>query len=97
MFNMKVFMSKRMIACDEAAYLLSRKEEERLGFGRWMKLKMHLVSCHLCRKYARQLEQISRLMERYRKSTENECCLYHLDPSAGKAMTEEVKRAMNVK
>ena len=58
--RMMVFMSKRMIACDEASFLISYKHDNRLGFKKWWQLKMHLLSCHLCRKYAHQIEQLNR-------------------------------------
>ena len=52
-------MSRRMIACDEASFLISYQQDNRLGFKRWMQLKMHLLTCHLCRKYASQINELN--------------------------------------
>ncbi|MEN8158385.1 MAG: hypothetical protein ABFS10_15640 [Bacteroidota bacterium] len=75
-------MSKRMIACDEAAFLISCKQENRLGFRRWWQLKMHLLTCHLCRKYEKQIAQLNRLVGRYREEVNSEACQHHLTEEA---------------
>ena len=70
-FRMMVFMSKRMIACDEASFLISGSRDHRLGFKKWWKLKVHLLTCHICRKYARQIAQLHSLLDRYREELNN--------------------------
>lgn len=88
-----VFMSKRMIACDEASFLLSYKQDARLGFKRWLQLKMHLLTCHLCRKYARQIEQLNHSVEQYRHSRCNGICSHHLSEEA----TVKIQHAIDSK
>lgn len=90
-----VFMSKRMIACDEASYLISLREDQSLGFRRWMHLKMHLISCHLCRKYAKQIGELSHSMEVYREACNQENCSHHLSAEAGTRIGKELKRELN--
>jgi hypothetical protein len=94
---MMVFMSKRMIACDEASYLISMREDRKLGFRQWLQLKMHLLSCHLCRKYASQIEEISHSMEQYREVCNNESCSHHLSPEAEARIHKELKNELNTK
>ena len=79
---MMVFMSKRMIACDEASFLISYKQDAQLGFKKWWQLKMHLLTCHLCRKYAHQIEQLNHSVEQYRHSCSNGTCSHHLSEEA---------------
>jgi hypothetical protein len=80
MHRMMVFMSKRMIACDEASYLMSYREENPLNFKRRMQVRMHLLSCHLCRKYEKQLRQLNSCMDRYRATCDDPACMHHLPP-----------------
>ncbi len=91
------FMSKRMIACDEASYLISFREDQRLGFRRWMQLKMHLLSCHLCRKYSKQIGELSHAMAVYRDGCKHEGCTHHLTPDAGSRIGEELQRELKAK
>ena len=90
-----VFMSKRMIACDEASYLVSFREDQKLGFRKWMQLKMHLLSCHLCRKYAKQIGELSHSMKVYREACSHESCSHHLPAEAGTRIGQELKRELN--
>lgn len=95
--RLMVFMSKRMIACDEAGYLISLREDHPLGFRRWWQLKMHLLTCHLCRKYAHQIGQINHSMEVYRDGCSDQSCGHHLSPEADSRMNKVVTRELNAK
>lgn len=95
--RMKVFMSKRMIACDEATYLISYKYDNRLGFRKWWSLKMHLLSCHFCRKYAHQIGQLQAAVEQYRHSTDHDSRRYHLSKEAYSKMEQAVNSQLDVK
>jgi hypothetical protein len=75
-------MSKRMIACDEASYLISLREEQPLNFRQQWQLRMHLLSCHFCRKYARQIKQMQEVFERYREGCIGERSTHHLSAEA---------------
>ena len=96
-YRMMVFMSKRMIACDEASFLISLREDRKLNFRRWWQLKMHLLTCHLCRKYAKQIGELNYSMEVYRKGCSTESCTHHLSPEAGSHMEKAVSRELNAK
>ena len=95
MLRLMVFMSKRMIACDEAGFLISYRQDRRLGFRRWWSLKMHLLTCHLCRKYARQIEELSRILVRYHETCESDICTHHLHEESGMRIQETVTRELN--
>ena len=88
-------MSRRMIACDEASYLVSYKQENRLGLKRWWQLKMHLLSCHLCRKYESQIEQLNHAVDQYRESCSQETCQHHLSQEAGLNIQHALSKELN--
>ena len=91
---MMVFMSKRMIACDEASYLVSYRHDNRLGFKRWWKLKMHLLSCHLCRKYASQIEELNGMIDQYRISSDHELHQHHLSAESCTSMQRVISKEL---
>lgn len=91
------FMSKRMIACDEASFLVSYKNDHRLGLKKWWKLKMHLLSCHLCRKYAHQIDQLINAVDQYRESCNEESCSHHLSDDASARMQHALQSELNAK
>ena len=95
--KMMVFMSKRMIACDEASFLISFRSDHRLGFIRWWQLKFHLLTCHLCRKYAHQIGQLNHSMEVYKEECSHGSCGHHLSPEAGSRIGEAFKQELKTK
>jgi hypothetical protein len=95
--SVMLYMSHRMIACDEASFLVSFREDHPLGFKGWWQLKMHLFTCHLCRKYARQMRQLNHSMEDYRDHCSDESCMHHLSSEAGARIGEKVTRELNAK
>ena len=95
--KMMAFMSKRMIACDEASFLISYKHDQKLGFKRWWQLKMHLLTCHLCRKYSRQIEQLNLSIDQYRDSCSSETCTHHLSDEANVKIQHAVSKELNAK
>ncbi len=92
-----VWMSKRMIACDEAGFLISYQYDNKLGFKRWWQLKMHLLSCHLCRKYASQIRQLNHAMDQFREGCSGDTCHHHLTDKAGHQIQQAVSRELNAK
>jgi hypothetical protein len=92
---MMVFMSKRMIACDEASFLISYRQDARLGFIRWWKLKMHLLTCHLCCKYAHQIKQLKHSMEQYRHYCGNGTCPHHLSEEASMKIQHSIDKEIS--
>jgi hypothetical protein len=78
-YKMMVFMSNRMIACDEAGYLVSLSQDKKLGLKKRWQLKMHLLTCHLCRKYNKQISQLSVVMKQHSENCNSESHHHHLD------------------
>ncbi|MFH0758033.1 MAG: hypothetical protein V2B15_12165 [Bacteroidota bacterium] len=95
--HMMAFMSRRMIACDEASFLISYQEDNKLGFKKWWQLKMHLLSCHLCVKYAKQIQQLNRMVLNYRDACNSSVCHHHLPAEAGIKIQKVISRELNAK
>ena len=96
-YKMMVFMSKRMIACDEAGFLISYQHDNRLGFRKWWQLKIHLFTCHLCRKYDSQISQLNKAVDHYREGCSTGTCQHHLPESVGIRIQHEVNEGLNAK
>ena len=95
--RMIVYIIRCMIACDEASFLVSLREERKLSLREWWQLNMHLLSCHLCRKYARQIGEMQQTMEKYREACDPESCSHKLSHEAGNRMIKELDRGLNAK
>ncbi len=97
MHKIMVFMSRRMIACDEASFMISYRLDNRLGPYRWMQLKMHLLTCHLCRKYASQIKQLNTALELYHEECSSETCRYPLPKDSREEIEQIIVRELNAK
>jgi len=90
-------MSRQMIACDEASFLISYRLDHRLGFRRWVQLRMHLITCHLCRKYAVQINQLKTAVEKYREGCHSNVHQHHLPRESRVEMERIVSSELNAK
>ena len=55
------------ITCQQASRLLSQREDERLPFGKRMKLRFHLAVCDACRNVSRQLASVRLALQKWRE------------------------------
>ena len=46
------------MSCRELANLIATDELAGAGWGRWMGVRMHLLMCRHCRRYARQMSAL---------------------------------------
>ena len=83
-----------MLACDEASFLVSYKHDNRLGVKRWLQLKIHLLTCHLCRKYAHQIDELNGLVGQYKTGAEHETCQHHLSEETGVKMQNVLSKEL---
>ena len=56
-----------MLSCKEASELMSQAQERKLSWTEKLGLKLHLVMCAACSRFARQLEFLQQSMRRYRE------------------------------
>ncbi len=91
------FLSKRMIACDEAGFLVSYRSDRRLSIKQWWQLKFHMLTCHLCRKYAHQIEELNESMGQYSKICSDEIGQHHLTVDASTKLQHALEAELNSK
>jgi len=53
-----------MINCKEATRLVSQNLDRRLGFGEWLRLRLHLRICDACANFKKQVAFLRRAIER---------------------------------
>lgn len=56
-------MDKIMLNCEEATYLITKSDMEKIGCVKRMQLKMHLMGCSLCRRFKVQSEIIDQSLK----------------------------------
>lgn len=62
-YRFLIFISQQMIACDEAALLASKALDQKLSFKEFIKLKIHLLSCRICRKYKKDIQILQKYLK----------------------------------
>ena len=55
------------ITCQQASRLLSQREDERLPFGKRVKLRLHVAVCDACRNVSRQLASVRLALHKLRE------------------------------
>ncbi len=55
-----------MLSCKEVSRLLSRGEDRRLALSERVKLRLHLLVCAACARFARQLAFMREALRRYK-------------------------------
>ena len=55
-----------MVSCKEATLLLSQAQDRPLDRGERLKLRLHLVACRACSRFARQLVVMRSALSRLR-------------------------------
>lgn len=61
-------MSKLMIACDKATFLISKNMEKKLTLKENISLRMHLISCNICRKYEDDIISLNQYLKAHQNS-----------------------------
>lgn len=55
-----------MLNCKEASALMSREMDDRLPFGKRLSLRLHLMMCHGCSNFNRQIRFLRQAAQRWR-------------------------------
>ena len=61
-----------MMSCDQATYLLSQAQHQKLTFIKKLHLHIHLLTCNGCTQFGKQIKYLSMIIERVRKKASNE-------------------------
>lgn len=71
-----------MLNCKEASELMSQNMDAGLPFGKRLSLQMHLMMCHGCSNFLRQIQFLQRAARR----------LHHHDTRAMPRLSEEARQ-----
>ncbi|MCG8632859.1 MAG: hypothetical protein MI863_03475 [Desulfobacterales bacterium] len=61
-----------MFRCKDVSALVSQSMDTSLPLGKRMGIRFHLMMCHMCREYKKQLHLISRAMRRLDPPLDND-------------------------
>ncbi len=78
-YKIVVWMSKKMISCEEASFLISKSLDTKLTIKEKINLRMHHMVCELCRRYAKQIKQLDAKIG-ILKEDADENIYHHLTP-----------------
>ena len=81
-----------LTTCKETTELVSRAMDERLSFGDWMAMRMHLAICKNCMRFTRQLQDMRRLFQA--ETTANED-VPALSPEARQRIATELQNKLD--
>lgn len=82
-------MDKIMLDCDEATYLITKSEVDKIGCVKRIQLKMHLAGCKFCHRFKVQSELIDKSL----KTLEN-IHLHHTDEQLASKLSKEKKEEL---
>lgn len=78
-----------MISCDEATFLISKKQDAHLNWSEKLQLKMHLMFCKFCKRYDRQIGLIDRTIKTVQMKTKKRLSLKEKEKIHQRIMEEE--------
>lgn len=82
-------MDKVMLDCDEATYLITKSEVDKIGCVKRIQLEMHLAGCKFCRRFKIQ----SDLIDQSLKTLEN-IHLHNTDEQLSSKLPKEKKEEL---
>ena len=66
---MEKLMSRMLLSCKEATYLVEKEMESSLTFMEKFRLSIHLKLCKVCSAYQHQSKTINKAVEKWTKNT----------------------------
>jgi hypothetical protein len=83
-------MKKMMVSCEKASFLASKSQDEKLSCKENLNMHLHLAGCHICRRYKKDIDLMSRKIREYRSITENESYQLKLTEEQKKRIREKI-------
>lgn len=80
---------KTIFSCREATTLSLRKEDGKLRSAEKLQLFLHLLYCHVCRRFIKQSRQITHICDDYRQHI-SQHPTYTLTPEAKDKMQQQL-------
>lgn len=83
-------LKKYMLTCKEASALVSQSCDRPISLRERLLLGFHLMICSFCRRFARQLAEISRALRRLARHIEQDASL-QLSPEAKRRIAARIE------
>ena len=83
-------MKRLKMSCEDTSLLISEAMDHRVGFGKRLRLKIHLALCGVCMYYKKQLETIRKLAQNLAR----EDCPVHADTALKPEAKEKIKKML---
>ncbi len=93
--KMMVLLSRKMLACDESVFLISKSSDGKLSLREKTGLRIHLLTCHICRKYEKQIRQLNLLLGYYRDECLHEHSRHSLTQQSKEIISRSVEKELN--
>ena len=83
---------KIMISCHEAAYLIAKRQEDKLTFIERSKLALHLIHCKQCRRFNKQTRQVAKSIKNMNEKMRNNSVNLKLTEEQKKRIEEAMRK-----
>lgn len=83
-----------MMSCDKATLLLSRQQHERLSLGSRLHLKLHLLTCHACRNFHKQITILNNGLKGINKKIQKGDTPFKVPPEVKNRMENNLRDRM---
>jgi len=80
-----------MISCDEATFIISMNQHEKLEIKKWIQLKIHLMMCVYCRRYEKQISLITKIINKIKSFPETNSSEYKLTSTQKESLKELIE------
>jgi predicted anti-sigma-YlaC factor YlaD len=74
--KMSVLLANILTSCEESTFLLSKRQHEKLSLKENINIKIHLLTCHACRSFVKQINFLSKCINKLKKEDN----LFQLSP-----------------
>ena len=86
---------KIMITCEEATFLISKRQQDNLSAPGKMRLNMHLMMCKYCRRFSLQVNLITKAIRRMKKRIDNQGFKMSLTDEQKKRLQQKINETPN--
>jgi len=81
-----------MYSCKQASELTCKAQDQSLSLREKLSLRMHLIMCTMCRRYAKQISFIRRATQRLSEDAEGDKNI-HLSEEGRERITNKIKQS----
>ena len=88
-------MSKMMLSCESAGMLICKKQHETLKLSEKINLKLHLLSCRLCRRFEQDIIHVNTGIDHYKEHSDTNLPEHKLDDNQKDSIRKKLEAEIN--